>query len=255
MTWSIGGTTVNEFVEETRTFDQLSLVWRASTSTVTNTLRPALQGTGKVQILPRSVDGGFDVADRSRGRSEVSLSTSRPDSDVRPIGTWYLLDYEETQKGAQSDSWEVEATFTPEKEKAFDNAFGTSPPSDSTPAPSNKFQFDFQAGSVVTGNVTADLSRTPQGEIEGVELTFFATSNQVRIVEESLSKLNAVNYKEIPDGPDSIVDENSDNANTITVTPSDTGDVSVPAGDYVVREWETVWNNLTYTITLSMTKA
>lgn len=254
MTWTVDGTTIDGFVEESRIFDQLTITWRVSESTVTNTIRPILQGTGKVQILPRSVDGGFDVEDRSRGRSEVTLSTSRPDSDVRPVDTWYVQEYEETQRGAESDSWEVEVVFVPEKEKAYDNTYSTSPTSDSTPAPSNKFQFDLQAGSVVTGNVTSDLSRTPDGEIENVELTFYAQSNQIRIIEESLSKINAVNYREIPDGPDAITDENGDSANTITVTPADGADVSVPSGDYVVREWETIWNNLFYTVTISMTK-
>lgn len=248
--WSVDGTKVESLTGEVRSLEEMQLTWTVDNNDLQNVLRPALDGTGKSEVLVRS-DGGFTVEDRSRGRNKVILTTNRDDPDVRPIEEWYTMGYDEEQIDQEGNTWEVEVTLAPEKEKAFDNEYNTI--SGSSKSQSGKeWLFSFQIGDVLTRNVQADFTRSPEGEVDTVELTTIVTSEEVRIVEESLSKLNSVNYRKVPDGPDVVEDVHPQDSNTVTVTPPSDAEVSVDPGDYVVDSWETEWDLSVYRVNMTL---
>lgn len=247
--WKVNGTDVETLVEENRMFTEMELVWETDKETVKNVLRPAVEGSGSFSQIPRA-DGGFDIEDRSGGRAVVTLEPRSGRTDIRPITEWYVEEYEEKPSDTDGENWKFELVVIPAKEKAYDNSFGTATdPGES--ASGQQWLFEFKQGTIASKRIQKDVDRNPEGEITALELTMILFKYETQIIEESASKLNAFNKREVPDGVDLIQDKNADSANTVTITPPQVARDTVVPGDYVVTEWETEWNRTTYILTLS----
>lgn len=252
MVWNFEGVELTELTEEIRAWDTLELTFRASASTVQNTLRPLLSGTGKVEKVNQT-DGGYDVVDISEG-IEVSIS-EQDRTQVRPISTWYLQSLEEDPLGTEGNVYEIELEVVGEQEKAFDGTYGTlSSEQLSQTAGSNDWTFELEVGTVATPRVTSETNRATDNALKNIELAIVAEPTQVRAFEESLSKWNSVTIVDVPDGTNVVDDESPNGRHTISVTPANNAGTTVSSGQYVVTEWETehLVGSRAYVVTLQM---
>lgn len=245
--WSVAGTVVDGFIEETRTWDSLQIVWQVDESVIENTLEPELDAVEKFDVVTK-LSGGFKVLDRSNGRSEVDLQAVNGHDSIRTIPTWYVSDYSQEPIDQRANKWEVEAVFAPVSEKSYDNSFGTGVGSSVSPADS-EWYFTFSQGDIATSNVTTDFSRSPENEFQSLEFTIIADESDAAVMEDSLSKINRFNYREVPDGTD-VVEDNSGGDATVGIRPPVGESVTATEGEYAVKLWETFWNGSFYQITI-----
>jgi len=251
--WIIEGYPIIELVEETRTWDQLSLQFRIRKSYLTSFLRPNINEAGKVDTTER-IDGGFDAVGRAGIETLLSAEAPVERSKVRSVGDYYVDSYNEEPVDSRAESWEVELDLIPKKEKAYDNEYGTltDPVSETRPEGYWKFEFDF--GDIVTRRVTTDVTKTPQDTFENAEVEIIMTPEEVRVLEESAGRLGAINVREVPDGSN-IIEDNTGGRNRVTITPPEEAEKTIEPGDYILREFETFYNLSVYTVTFEVTEA
>lgn len=248
--WRIGGQVVGQLVEEVRTWDSMSLTFRTSKQELVDVFRPELDQAGKLDTIVRS-DGGFNTEDRARGANTVEIQSPDERGHIRPVDTWHVEEYTEEPQDREAESWEVEVTLVPDQEKAYDNEYGTLDAPPPSPTPPGAWYFEFDFGEISTRRVTMDVERQPDGTAAGAEIEMFLLSREVRILEESSSKLEAVNYREVPDGDD-LVEDVTEGRNTVGIRAPAGGEETIQTGRYAVMEWETVWNRSILTVTLTV---
>lgn len=250
--WTSNGSSFGDSVRETRTFEELEIEFRVSENDI-SLFRDRGQYAGEYEILDR-IDGGFDTFDTSaetaNNRNEIEFIAPSARSDVRPIQTWYVDSYEEEVIGSEQTYYSVTLVLVPVSEKAYDNSFGTTTQTSSSFV-SNAWNFDFQQGLVTSRNVTADLSRQETEGIEMYEVEFFSTPDDVRTIEESCSKLNAIQIRQIPDGEKLLDDFSTDQRHFIEIQAPDN---SLPDDTYLVMEWETEWINNSWRVFLEVAR-
>lgn len=250
--YQFNGSQVSSLVEEIRTWDTMTLSFRVSKKTLTDSLRPVLQGAGKVDVVD-TIQGGFDAVDRANGGNTVDVVAPTDRQDVRSVDKWKVEEYSEEVVDTGGEEWEVEVEMVPEKEKRYDNEYGTLSNPDSLSRPSNSWwKFEFENGDVVTRRVVTDVERTPDKTFKHAELSIVATPDEVRRMEENAGLLGAVNERDVPDGSDVIVDSTGSDRNVVTITPPAEGEDTIEPGEYIVQDFETVWNRAAYTLTLEI---
>jgi len=252
--WAIspGPKVIETTIEETRTFTEMTLEFAADTELLTNNLRPQIRNSGKLEIVS-DTDGGFTTVDLASGTNRIELFPPTNHELVRPVDEWFIADFSEEPLGTSGSSFDVELIVVPDKEKAFDNEYGTLDEKIEETRGQNEFLFEFFHGDVSTRRVTSDVEKTREGAIDTAELTMILTAEEARIIEESVSKLNAVKEIDVPDGDGSVRDTNSESRNTVNVTVPDAASDTLQSGEYVVTEWESVWTrglSQEFTITL-----
>ena len=248
MVWQFEGIDLENFVEETRVFDQLELVFRVEREEIVN-IRPALENAGELDVVER-IDGGFDTVDRSGTDSVVVVSAPEERQEVRPIQQYLVEDFEEAVLGTSGEFFTLMLELVPLKEKRYDNEHGTfdDAPTDGDPEDPGWY-FEFENGSFNTRRVTVDLNSTQSDSLAEVELVSYLLQDEVRVLEENLGLLGATNLRDVPDG-DNILEDVTDGRNTVTIEPPDDAQDTVEPGSYVVEEFETVYNNAAYEVTL-----
>jgi len=103
------------------------------------------------------------------------------------------------------------------------------------------WEFVFQEGTIETRRVTVNVNRAPQKALPSLDVQMVLTGDEVKIVEESVTKLAATYTREVPDGDNIIEDQTVDDRNTVDVTPTGGGLDTMKAGTYVVTNWESEW--------------
>lgn len=250
--WESNGDNLLDVVRETRTFEQLELEFRVPQSDI-ELFRSRGRYAGEYEMLSR-VDGGFDAFDTSSetagDRNKVEFIAPSGRSDIRPIQSWFVDSYEEEIIGSEQNYYSVELVLAPVKEKAYDNEFGTTTSGSSTFV-SNAWNFDFQQGLVTSRQVSSDLAKQDSEGIEIYEVELFTGPDDVRIIEESCSKMNATQIRTIPDGEKILDDFSNDQRHFIDV---ETPDNSLPADTYLVLSWETEWVNNSWRVFLELAR-
>jgi len=252
--WAIspGPRVIQTTTEETRTFDEMTLEFAADKELLINNVRPQIQNSGKLEIVP-DTEGGFDSVDLASGTNRIELFPPTDHADVRPVEDWLIVAFEEQPLGTEAGYYDVELVVTPDKEKAYDNEYGTLTEKIEETAEGDEWLFEFHFGDVATRRVTSEIDKTREGAIDTAELTLILTAEETRIVEESVSKLNAIKEIDVPDGDGSVRDTNPELRNTVNVTVPDVASDTLQSGEYVVTEWETVWNRgLSHEVTLTL---
>ena len=254
--WAIspGPRVIQTTTQETRTFDEMTLEFAADKELLIGNVRPQIQNSGKLEIVP-DTEGGFDAVDLASGTNRIELFPPTDHADVRPVEDWLIVGFEEQPLGTAAGYYNVELVVAPDKEKAYDNEYGTLDAKIEETRQGNEWLFEFNFGDVATRRVTSDVDKTREGAIDTAEITLILTAEETRIVEESVSKLNAVKEIDVPDGDGSIRDTNSELRNTVNVTVPDVASDTLQSGEYVVTEWETVWKRgLSHEVTLTLKK-
>lgn len=228
--------TVNE---EVRTFRELTLTWILSREDLVDVLRPEIDDAGSLELVDR-IDGGFDVVTRGEN-NDIRLEAPTDHSEVRPIKDWFVQEFEEEPLGTDAERWKAEVVVSPDKEKAYDNEYGTLSSAPSKTRSSGQWLFEFAFGDVATRRVTSDVTKAPDGSVDTAELDLVLEPEEVRVIEESLSKLAATSFVGVPDGSGYIEDNSDGQRNTVTLTVPNAATDTVESGDYVVTEWETTW--------------
>jgi hypothetical protein len=249
--WAVypGPKVIQTVNEEVRTFREMTLTWVMKREDLVDILRPEIDDAGKLEVVDR-IDGGFDVVTRGEN-NDIRLAAPTDHADVRPIEDYFVQEFEETPLGTDAERWEIELTVSPEIEKAYDNQYGTLSSAPSKSRSSGQWLFEFAFGDVATRRVTSDVTKAPDGSVDSVELSLVLEPEEVRVIEESVSKLAATNFVDVPDGSGYIDDESDNDRNTVTVTPPSAATDTVEAADYIVTEWETTWTrNRSHTVEL-----
>jgi len=254
--WAIGQRVIGDLVDEIRTYDSMELTVRVDKGTLEDVIRPLAVGAGKVQVVP-DTGGGFTIVGRGSG-DFLALNPPTDRKDVRPVDTWKVQNIEEEVVGKSGQEFEVTLEVVPEKEKAFDNEYGTlgSPltkdyegqqflgdfalgADDVGADDAGDWYFEFEQGDIITKRVTMDVQREPSNALSGIELTFLAEPEEVRVMEESISKLEALDKQNVPDGENLVKDNSSDQRNIVSITPPLDARGTLAVGDYYVEAWET----------------
>lgn len=254
--WAIapGPTEIGTIQVETRTFSQMVLEFSMRKELLINNFRPQIQNSGKLEVVP-DTEGGYQTIDMASGTNRIEIFPPTDHSKVRSVEKWLIESFEETPLGTAADYYDVEITLVPDKEKAHDNEYGTliSPP-DKT-RDDDEWLFEFFYGDVSTRRVTSDLDKTREGALDTAELTLILTGEEVRVIEESVSKLNAVKEIEVPDGGGDIRDTNAEDRNTVQVTVPDIASDTLESGEYIVTAWETEWRRgRSHEVTITLKK-
>ena len=250
--WAFDGREVQSLVEEIRTWDSLVLVFNAPRDRVRDVLREVVDESGKVDVVER-IDGGFDAVDRVGGQNTIEMQPPTERKDVRSVDTYLVEDYSEEVRGAAAERYEVEIEFVPEKEKAYDNEYGTLDDAPDYDDAGGRWLFEFAFGDVRTRRVSTEVDRTPEGSFVGAEIELVLLQDEVRVLEENAGKLGATNFREVPDGEDFYEDTSDDGRNTVHISSPDDAEDTIETGDYIIEEFETVWNRGVHIVTLSIT--
>lgn len=251
MTWQLGSVTLDNVFGEVRTWNELELEFRETATVVDNFIRDLQDGSGKVEIVDRAT-GGFNTV--SIGGNQVTCE-EQDRTQIRPVDTWYIDDMDEEVVGKEGGAYDVTITLVPDKEKTFDNSYGTlSQNAISETRASDEWLFEFVTGDVSTRRVTTDVTRTPDKALSGVDVTMIAVGDEVRVIEEAAAHLSSVNLRQVPDGDNIVEDRSADSRNSVTVTTPSDAQRTLPDGNYVVSDWESEWRvgSRAYMITLSM---
>lgn len=237
--WIFNGVAIGETISETREWDLLEVDIRYSEDQQDRV--DSLTGaSSKVEVL-EVAEGGFRGVDLSNGDNSIQFEAPTTRSEVRPINSWLLDDFSRDVINRDGTVFELTLEMVPEREKAFDNQYGTF---DTEPAPSkgsNEWFFDFQYGAIATRRVSADTSGSSEGSNELIDLTLVLRPQEVRVFEEAVSHLNLAEIRSVPDTRDVVDDSSFDGRNTVSLqTPNQDGQ-PIPDGDYMFRSWETEW--------------
>jgi len=238
--WAIGDgpKVIQSSSEEVRTFRELTLTLIVTKEDLKDKIRPEIDDAGKIDIVD-NINGGFSVV--SRGNGDIRLVAPTEHNDVRPIENYYIQEYEEGLLDKEGDKWEIELTVTPEKEKAYNNEYGTLDSEPSNAQTGSEWLFEFSHGDIATRRVTTDVTKTTEGSVEGADVNMILEPEQVRVLEESASKLGANTVVEVPDGADYAIDESTGTKNTVQITPPSAATETLKSGQYIITEWETTW--------------
>lgn len=231
--WIIGGTLVEEIVEETRTWDKLTLTFRAGEQQVNSNFRPLDQEAGKLDILEKS-NGGFIALDRVDGDNTYQLTPPRGRRPPRLSGTFFVDEYNEEVVDQQGNEYQVTISFIPDGPRTTDSGYTET-------VDTGEWEFDFETGTVATRRVNAEVGSSAASGTRNKRLQLILTDQQVQVLEESATRLNAVRVREVPDGKNIAEDNSAGDRNTVTI--SSPNEQVFESGDYVVQTWETVMQN------------
>ena len=231
--WRVGGMQLREIVEETRSWDSLTLTFRADKQLVTNRLRPLDQEAGKLDIL-ETADGGYIAVDRVDGANTYQLNPPTGRQPPRLAGTFLVNEYSEEVVDQQGGEYQATVTLVPDGPRTTDSGYTET-------VGSGEWEFDFETGTIATRRVNAGVGSSASSGTRDKRLQLILTDMQVQVLEESATALNAARVREVPDGKNIAEDNSPGDRNTVAVA-SPNEDV-FESGDYVVQSWETTMQN------------
>jgi hypothetical protein len=227
--WVINNIELTSSKDETATPQTLSVTFRVDADTLNSALRPLKDDQGKVNVLPTD-DGGFRAVDRADGANTYRVFPPVGRKPLRLTEDYHVVEYEESIVSTDAGEWDVGLELVRSADR--DDS-----PSISQTRDSGEWAFETRFGTIATASVIAEFIGRGEGGVRRFELISRMTQRQARAFESALNRINAARTREIPDATNVAVDDSSDDAATVTVTPPNNAD-EVPAGDYVVTEWE-----------------
>ncbi|UBF23117.1 hypothetical protein HCTV-16_gp134 [Haloarcula virus HCTV-16] len=244
-TWQLNGNDLGELISEQRKWQRLKLRVRTKDPTVARQLRDR---AGEYDLIPKS-DGTYKAVDRAGGLNTFDLFPPSGRSDVRTTQKYLAKNYDETLIDQSGEVYEVKVDLVAEDPKQKQQNYGTLSPGNS------EWKFAFDAGDVTTRRVNKNIANVGQGGVEGVKLDIGLEADEVKVLEESLRKLNGATIRKVPDGENVVEDESAGQTNTVDITSPLNAGISFEDGEYVVSEYTTNWlNEAFYRVTLKATK-
>lgn len=114
--WAVDDRIAPEVMEETRNWQELTLVWRANRSIVQDVLRPLDDQTGKVELVEYP-DGSYRVISRASEANKTKLTAPTERADLRKVTDYYVEEYDERLEDQSADIFRVEVNFIAEEPK------------------------------------------------------------------------------------------------------------------------------------------
>lgn len=231
--WRVGGLQLRELLNETRTWETLTLEFRSNRDHVLSRLRPLDTDAGKLELLERS-DGGFVAVDRVDGSNTFEVAPPTGRIPPRIAGDYLVDEYNEEIVDQQGNEYRVTVSLIPDEDRNTNSGYTET-------AGAGEWEFDFYTGTIATTRVHSELGTSGGSGTKSKRLTLILDADQVQVLEESASFLNAVRTREVPDGENVSEDNSPGDRNTVTVASPDE-DV-LESGDYVVQEWKSEMQN------------
>lgn len=228
--WAVAAQFPIPAVEEIRTHESLELSLRAPKADVVEHLRPMFESAqGQIDLIVKE-DGSFEARDSSTTGNEFTLSPPHPQRPTRQERDYLVEEYDETAIDDNNDEFEIDIEFVPAESR---EPLGESIEQERE-HPDKEWIFEINNSTFVTKSVEKDISRSQ----DVVSITTVLKAEEVRVIEESASYLEAIQRRVIPDGDDVWVDHSPGERNTIHLTPPEPVD-AVEAGEYRLVSWET----------------
>lgn len=208
-------------------------------------------------------NGEFRTIDRSGGAQPVVSVDPPTEWQPEPLDVHNAIvtDYSETR--AAPDRYELELTLTRTQNR---DRVVTEPSSDGFGSDPFGRYFSYTSGSrpweVTFSRAPVGLDREEilLGELEGDPaggswtLPILVDDRRARIIMESLSHVDAVAERAIPDATNRIVDTTSGDWNTVTISNPSSGQLLDGSTDAVVTEWGLEWySHRRWRVDLSLT--
>lgn len=232
-TWAIDGLPVSKLTDETRSWQELTLSFRADVSTRDNQLKPLDSHSGSVDTVVNS-DGSFSSFDRAGGSNTYSFEPPINRDPPRLGGDYFVDGYDDQMVDQEGNEYEVSLTLVDDESRSTSSGL-------SETRSTGEWLFEFDTGSVATSRVS---QRVQSGERAGEgtkQIELVLDPEQTRCLKESCTALEAVTVHEVADGPNFAVDESPGDVNTVAVTAPTGADSVLPGGSYAVNEWESEW--------------
>ena len=244
--WGLGDTEIGVTLEEERQYNSLVLEIRYEQSQQ-QLVETIVGGSDKIEILEKS-SGGFRAIDTGTGASIVNLRAPSDRDSLRTVDEWLVDSYDREVADKDGNTYDLELELVPVTQKSFDNRFGTINSDFGEFRDSNEWSFDFQRGEIVTRNVSVDVTEGEDGTTSEYSLSTVLTNSEVRVLEENASHLNLVLTKDVINSDDVIIDDSQDGRNTVSVQSPDTVTEPISDGDYIIKNWESVWISGAYEV-------
>lgn len=234
--WRLDGVPIAyEPEEEIRTFEALELSVLVPVEIVREVLRDVQPNAGNVEHVP-TADGGYIAVDQSDGGNEHTLQPPADRQDVRRQLEWVAAaEYDEEILSSDGGKMQVDLTLVPQRSKRQYSGH------EDDVVEEGDWELDVDAGRIATPNPDPEINESTEAGAEVLEMTFYLDGQQVRKVEESLRRLNAVEIREQVDGEPVAVDNSQDQVNTFYVGPPAEAQVSIDAGWYIALDYATVY--------------
>jgi hypothetical protein len=114
--WAVDSRVVPVVVEETRNWQELTLMWRSKRADVEEALRPLDTRAGKVELVEYP-DGAYKVISRGDEENAVRLTPPTARRDLRSVRNFYVEEYNEELEDQNADIYRVEINFIAAEEK------------------------------------------------------------------------------------------------------------------------------------------
>lgn len=246
--WVIGGNQLHELIEETRTWQELTLVFRVSSDMLDNRVRPLGSHAGQYEITVDS-DGGFSVEDLTGGSNTYTVQAPEHRQDVRYMSTYHTKEISDIVIDQDTEDYEVEIVMVATDTKELQDSYFNSNPD------TGEWEFNLWVGGIATSRVNAELNHSLVDGADSYEFSMVLTPQQVIEFEENINRLEAVEIVEVPDGDNYATDHSNGNSNVVRVTPPSGADIDIDdSTDMAIQEWETEWlNDDFYEVTFTAT--
>lgn len=231
--WLLDGVPIASHVSEIRDWQTLQLTWRVSAATLDTHLKPLKATAGKFETVSLA-DGAFSTLDRAPTGGIYTLTPPPARDPPRTERDYVIGQYDQRPLDQSIASHEVSVTFVATDARDPD---GTAV--DETRA-SDEWGFQFRAAQIATTRVQADVTEGTETSAPIVELTLVLDASQTKTLEESVTHLEAVTVREVPDGPNTVDDDAPNDENSVVITTPDSHD-PISDGEYAVLDWQTEW--------------
>lgn len=207
--WRFNQTEAVRLVDETRTWQELELVFRVEEADLEGVFRAMDEASGTYDVV-EVTGGSYTVVER--GADVVTLDAPDGRADLRTTTEYVIDDYDETVQNQDEDIYEVTVT-----------AFATGPKSsvsgERKVASPSEWRFEFADGDVISDRVERNIQRGGKTFDGSYSLEVMLRRPEAIVLEGSLNRQAAVRKQTVPDGEDKFRDENEADRNTVRVTP------------------------------------
>jgi hypothetical protein len=232
--WRLDGTAIPTVVDETRTWQELSLTWHVNSANLTDL--EGLQTTAEKLDTILLPDGSFETVDRSASGGTHTLAPPPDRSPPREDREYVVASYDQRPLDRAVGEFAVTVSF-----RAISNREPPAAAVDESRA-SDEWSFELRSATIATKRVTPAIEQGTETNADRVTLTLVLDPTETRILEESLTRLGAASVRDTPDDAAVYTDDSASptDANTVTVTTPD-GKDPIRDGDWIATEWVTDW--------------
>lgn len=201
-------------------------------------------------------EGTFNSLDRSGGDSQVVLDPPSEATPLLPDGeTWFVEKSDESQTDQDGKYQNVTLEFTRLEHRDFDRDRNDDYLWEERNTGEWLFEFTEQDERIATRKVEGDVSGSGKKGVDDQSLNLDLELPRLRAFIECVSKVDAVDVREVPDGNTVVEDNHPHGENKVKVIPPSGGEEILEEGTYAVEEWTAKWiHNTEYVIEVKLSE-